>query len=177
MCVRTWFASTTPWRISTADLDHRSRITRENSENKIWGISQSIRYGTSPVPIMNTAAGTVDTGSTLVILASGTSFYWIWVLYETPSFCRRVLTATEVLQARSSIRPRSFFGSPQRNMPTSSRSSSPLATGHSSSQRTRRSDPCAQRAHRQRAGTRIPSRQRHWVDHTLVRSYHWLHTP
>jgi cathepsin E len=45
------------------------------------GIAQSIRYGTSPVPIMDTAAGTVDTGSTLILLATGTSFYWIWVLY------------------------------------------------------------------------------------------------
>jgi hypothetical protein len=45
------------------------------------GIAQSIRYGTSPVPIMDTAAGTVDTGNTLILLGTGTSFYWIWALY------------------------------------------------------------------------------------------------
>jgi hypothetical protein len=64
-----------------------------------------------------------------------------------------------------SIRPRSFIESPQRNMPTSSRSSSPLATGHLGYGKHAYLTMCAQRADRRRAGIHIPSRQRHWVDH------------
>ncbi|KAN0111140.1 hypothetical protein V8E52_008752 [Russula decolorans] len=92
---------------------------RENLANSNWGIGQTIRYGISPVPI---------TESTLILL--GTSFYCIWVLYS------RVNNLKHHLFARSSSQSRSFFESPQRNMPTSSRSFSPLVTGHSSSQRT-----------------------------------------
>jgi hypothetical protein len=64
-----WFANII---ISTAELEPRSPITRRNTANRKWGISPSIQYGTSPAPIMDTAAGTVDAGSTLVVLASGT---------------------------------------------------------------------------------------------------------
>ena len=65
-----------------ADLNPRGQITRKNLANRNWGIGQSIWYGTSPVPIMDIAAGTVDTGNTLILLVTGTSFYWIRVLYN-----------------------------------------------------------------------------------------------
>lgn len=35
-----------------------------------WGINQSIRYGSS-TPILETTAGIVDTGTTLILMASG----------------------------------------------------------------------------------------------------------
>ena len=65
-----------------ADLNPRGQITRKNSVNRNWRIGQSIWYGTSPVPIMDFAAGTVDTGNTLILLVTGASFYWIRVLYN-----------------------------------------------------------------------------------------------
>ncbi|THH13076.1 hypothetical protein EW146_g7101 [Bondarzewia mesenterica] len=44
-------------------------ITSTSPASAFWGIDQSIRYGTSN-PILSTTAGIVDTGTTLILLAS-----------------------------------------------------------------------------------------------------------
>jgi hypothetical protein len=63
--------------ISIADFYPRNPIIRKNPANRNWNSGQPIRYGSSSVPIMDTAASTVDTGTTHILLATGTSFYWI----------------------------------------------------------------------------------------------------
>ncbi|KAH9964274.1 aspartic peptidase A1 [Russula dissimulans] len=44
-------------------------LTRTYPASSFWGISQSIQYGAS-IPILNTTAGVVDTGTTLILLAT-----------------------------------------------------------------------------------------------------------
>jgi len=44
-------------------------LTRTYPASSFWGINQSIRYGAS-TPILNTTAGIVDTGTTLILLAT-----------------------------------------------------------------------------------------------------------
>ncbi|KIJ40040.1 hypothetical protein M422DRAFT_174318, partial [Sphaerobolus stellatus SS14] len=44
-------------------------ITSTSPANEFWGINQSVRYGTS-TNILSTTAGIVDTGTTLILLAS-----------------------------------------------------------------------------------------------------------
>jgi len=48
---------------------------------KYWGIDQSVSYGTSQT-ILNTTAGIVDTGTTLLLLATGMHTYFR-VIYDT----------------------------------------------------------------------------------------------
>jgi len=57
-----WFANMTP------AIRSRGKILPIETE----GIDQS----------MDTAAGTVDSESALILPVTGTSFYWIWVLYS-----------------------------------------------------------------------------------------------
>jgi cathepsin E len=38
--------------------------------SEFWGIDESITYGTANTPILSSTAGIVDTGTTLVLLAS-----------------------------------------------------------------------------------------------------------
>jgi cathepsin E len=52
------------------ELDWVSPLIRTFPASRYWGINQSIRYGTS-TPILETAAGIVDTGTTLILMASG----------------------------------------------------------------------------------------------------------
>lgn len=47
-----------------------SPLTRTFPASRYWGIDQSIRYGNS-TPILETTAGIVDTGTTLILVASG----------------------------------------------------------------------------------------------------------
>jgi hypothetical protein len=52
----------------TGDISYVS-ITSTSPANTYWGIDQSISYGSTP--IMTETAGIVDTGSTLILIASG----------------------------------------------------------------------------------------------------------
>ena len=47
-------------------------ITSTSPASNYVGIDQSITYGPSGLPILDSSAGIVDTGTTLVLLASGT---------------------------------------------------------------------------------------------------------
>lgn len=47
-----------------------SPVTRTFPASAYWGIDQSISYGTS-TPILTTTAGIVDTGTALILIASG----------------------------------------------------------------------------------------------------------
>ena len=47
-----------------------SPLTRTFPASRYWGIDQSIHYGNS-TPILETTAGIVDTGTTLILMASG----------------------------------------------------------------------------------------------------------
>lgn len=55
-------------------------MTRTYPPKKYWGIDQSIRYGSS-VRILDTTAGIVDTGTTLILLATGTPFMPLCLSY------------------------------------------------------------------------------------------------
>ena len=44
-------------------------ITKKEPANRYWGIDQTVTYGQS-TPIMNNSAGIVDTGSTLLLIAT-----------------------------------------------------------------------------------------------------------
>jgi len=57
------------------DIYPRSPISGKDPARRYWGIDQSIRYGTSPELILDTGSGIVDTGTTLILLATSTSFY------------------------------------------------------------------------------------------------------
>jgi hypothetical protein len=46
-------------------------ITTTYPANRYWGLNQSIRYDDS-TPILDNAAGIVDVGTTLILLAMGT---------------------------------------------------------------------------------------------------------
>lgn len=63
--------------------DKRSGITSTSPASNYVGINQSITYGTSKAPILNTTAGIVDTGTTLLLIATGikTSLHACWGLY------------------------------------------------------------------------------------------------
>jgi cathepsin E len=45
-------------------------ITATSPAAKYWGIDQSVRYGSSSIPILSTTAGIVDTGTTLILIAT-----------------------------------------------------------------------------------------------------------
>ncbi|KIJ40049.1 hypothetical protein M422DRAFT_257118 [Sphaerobolus stellatus SS14] len=61
------FGGTDPTKF-TGDITF-TPITGTSPANQFWGIDQSIRYGTSTT-ILSTTAGIVDTGTTLILLAS-----------------------------------------------------------------------------------------------------------
>ncbi|KAF8495795.1 hypothetical protein F5888DRAFT_1804767 [Russula emetica] len=117
---------------NSLDLSHMSR-----SRGKILSIETGVSASpsgtvpSSPVPIMDTATGTVDTGSTLILLATGTSFYWIWVLYSKVNNLKHPLfvVAFDRYRHRRVVEP-TMTTKLLRISPTSSRSSSPLGTGH-----------------------------------------------
>jgi Eukaryotic aspartyl protease len=46
-------------------------ITGTSRASKYWGIDQSITYGSSGQIILNLSAGIVDTGTTLILIATG----------------------------------------------------------------------------------------------------------
>lgn len=54
---------------------------------KYWGINQSVSYGTGNT-ILNTTAGIVDTGTTLLLLATGMGTHFIMVMFDTHRACR-----------------------------------------------------------------------------------------
>ncbi|KAJ6507706.1 acid protease [Mycena vitilis] len=45
-------------------------ITKTSPASNYWGIDQTVTYGTSSTPILNLTAGIVDTGTTLLLLAT-----------------------------------------------------------------------------------------------------------
>jgi hypothetical protein len=45
-------------------------ITSTSPASKLWGIDQSVTYGAAGTSVLGITAGTVDTGTTLVMLAS-----------------------------------------------------------------------------------------------------------
>lgn len=80
-------------------------ITRKSLPIGIgYRLVHPIQYLTSSQSWTLRRPGTVDTGRTLTLLATGTSFNWMWILYSTVnnlkhlSFCRRV---TIFLRVRS----------------------------------------------------------------------------
>lgn len=46
-------------------------FTSNQNAGKYVGIDQSIAYGDSRIPIVNTTSGIVDTGTSLILLTSG----------------------------------------------------------------------------------------------------------
>ena len=61
--------------ITLAHLDLRSPLTKTPPSSFFWGIDASLQYGNGngngSVNIFNTTAGIVDTGTTLLGLATG----------------------------------------------------------------------------------------------------------
>jgi hypothetical protein len=51
-------------------------ITSQSPASRYWGIDQDITYGSSGESILNLTAGIVDTGSTLILLATGSILSW-----------------------------------------------------------------------------------------------------
>lgn len=50
-----------------------SPITSTSPASEFVGIDQSITYGTAQIPILSETAGIADTGTTLILIASGKS--------------------------------------------------------------------------------------------------------
>lgn len=48
----------------------RSPLTTTAPASEFWGIDQSITYGSSNTPILAQTAGIVDTGTTLILMAT-----------------------------------------------------------------------------------------------------------
>ena len=48
----------------------RSPLTTTSPASEFWGIDQSITYGSSNTPILDKTAGIVDTGTTLILMAT-----------------------------------------------------------------------------------------------------------
>ena len=62
-------------RVSFTNRTHVcSPITSTSPASAYVGIDQSITYGSSGTTILSSTAGITDTGTTLVLLASGSSF-------------------------------------------------------------------------------------------------------
>ena len=53
--------------VTYVELD--SPATTTSPANEYWGINESIKYGSTT--ILSTTAGIVDTGTTLILLATG----------------------------------------------------------------------------------------------------------
>jgi hypothetical protein len=49
-------------------------ITSTKPASNYWGIDQTITYGESGTPILGQSSGIVDTGTTLLLLATGNWF-------------------------------------------------------------------------------------------------------
>lgn len=47
-----------------------SPLTTTSPASEFWGIDQSITYGSSNTPILSQTAGIVDTGTTLILMAT-----------------------------------------------------------------------------------------------------------
>ena len=58
---------------------HRS-LTSTSPASEYWGIDQSISYG-SDTTILDSTAGIVDTGTTLVLIASGKLLHYDSLLH------------------------------------------------------------------------------------------------
>ena len=68
----------------------RSPITSTSPASKYWGIDQSIRYGSQT--ILPTTAGIVDTGTTLILLATDAYKAYVSATGATPDSSTGLLT-------------------------------------------------------------------------------------
>jgi len=64
-----WVQKHGPWYF-LAQRDPYRPLTTTSLASKYWGIGQPTRYGAS-VPILDKSAGIVDTGTALILLATG----------------------------------------------------------------------------------------------------------
>ena len=51
-------------------ISSTSPLTTTSPASEFWGIDQSITYGSSNTPILDKTAGIVDTGTTLILMAT-----------------------------------------------------------------------------------------------------------
>lgn len=63
------FQKHSSWNLC-AHLDSHRPLTTTSPANKYWGVDQSIRYGNS-VRILDETAGVIDTGTSLILIATG----------------------------------------------------------------------------------------------------------
>jgi pepsin A len=50
-------------------------LTTTPPASAYWGINQSITYGSSAIPILYETSGIVDTGTSLILIATGMTYY------------------------------------------------------------------------------------------------------
>lgn len=56
-------------------------LTTKSPASAYWGVDQSISYGSSAIPILSETSGIVDTGTSLILIATGmTCYYKRWVI-------------------------------------------------------------------------------------------------
>jgi Eukaryotic aspartyl protease len=68
-CNRFFVCHSNCWRIRYTGSISYVPITQTSPANKYWGIDQTVTYGTS-TPILTNSAGIVDTGTTLLLIAT-----------------------------------------------------------------------------------------------------------
>lgn len=76
-----------------------SPITSTSPANEFVGIDQTVTYGTAGTPILAQTAGIADTGTTLLLLATGASLARFYLLPLTFAERRRAVDALEAYQA------------------------------------------------------------------------------